>query len=90
MTCENDVSILRAQRARIRKIRKVDGMRFMENGYEYRVTWYGGLPEYVGIERRKIGGRKFRHFGGIGACGCADAEEVMERVMEEVKNGENQ
>ena len=82
MTYQNAVRLLSAQD---RNIRKVNGTRFVKDGYEYRVTYRGGFASYVAIDRRKIGKRNFQYFGGVGAGHCWTVEDVMELVMEKVK-----
>lgn len=69
-----------------RNLRKVNNTRFVDNGYEYRVTYCGGFASYVAIDRRKIGKRKFEYFGGLGAYDCWTVGEVMDRVMQKVRD----
>ena len=68
-----------------RNLKKINNTRFVENGYEYRVTYRGGLAAYVAVDRRKVGKRNFEYFCGIGAYHCWTAGEVMELVMEKVR-----
>ena len=71
--------------AQDRNIRKVNNTRFVEGGYEYRVTYRGGFASYVAIDRRKVGKRNFEYFGGVGAYNCWTVGEVMELVMDKVR-----
>lgn len=82
MTYENAVAIVGAQE---RNLRKVNGVRFEYNGYEYRVTYRGGFAAYVAIDRRKIGTRNFKYFSGVGGYNCWTAGQVLDLVMEKVR-----
>ena len=82
MNYKEAVLILGAQD---RNIRKVNNTRFVECGYEYRVTYRGGFAAYVAIDRRKVGTRNFKYFGGVGAYHCWTVGQVMELVMEKVR-----
>ena len=81
MTYENALIILGVQE---RNIRKVNGIRFTHNGYEYRITYKGGFASYVAIDRRAVGKRNFKYFGGVGAYDCWTCGQVMEKVKAEV------
>ena len=82
MTYQDAVILLGAQE---RRLKKIDNTRFVHNGYEYRVTYRGGFASYVAIDRRKVGMRNFKYFGGVGAYHCWTVGEVMDLVMEEVE-----
>ena len=82
MTYGEAVALIGAQE---RRISKVNNVRFVEDGYEYRLTYKGGFAAYVGIDRRAVGKRRFEYFGGVGAYNCWSVEEVMDLVMKEVK-----
>lgn len=79
------VEAVRFLKEQDRSIRKVNNTRFVEGGYEYRVTYEGGLASFVAIDRRKIGKRKFEYFSGVSAVHCRTAEDVMKLVYDEVK-----
>lgn len=81
MTYENAVLLLKAQD---RNIRKVNGVKFIHNGYEYRLTYMGGFASYVGIDRRKVGKRNFKYFSGVGAYNCWKVSQVMDLVKQEL------
>lgn len=70
--------------AQDRNIKRVDGIKFVENGYEYRLTYKGGFASYVAIDRREIGKRNFKYFGGVGAYHCWNVRQVLELVKEEL------
>ena len=82
MTYKEAVAFLGAQE---RRIKKIDGVRFTHEGYEYRLQYKGGFASYVAIDRRAIGKRNFKYFGGVGAYNCWSVEEVMALVMKEVE-----
>lgn len=67
-----------------RRIRKIDGVRFAHEGYEYRLTYRGGFAAYVAIDRREVGKRNFKYFGGVGAYDCWTVGQVMDKVADEV------
>ncbi len=82
MTYENAVSIIGAQE---RSIRKVNGTRFVYDGYEYRIEYRGGFAAYVAIDRRQVGKRNFKYFSGVGAYHCWTVGQVMELVYDKIK-----
>ena len=86
MTYNEAVNLLRAQD---RRISKVNGVRFVDGGYEYRLSYRGGFASYVAIDRREIGKRNFKYFGGVGAYHCWSVEDVMRLVYDEVKGAKN-
>ena len=67
-----------------KNLRKADGVRFVHDGYEYRLSYRGGFAPYVGIDRRRIGKRNFQYFGGVGADRCRTVDDVMKLVMAEI------
>lgn len=81
MTYENAKIILGLQN---RNIRKVNGVRFVRDGYEYRITYFGGFAAYVGIDRRQLGKRNFKYFGGVSASDCWNVGQVMDKINLEV------
>ena len=83
MTYKEAVTLLDMQD---RNLRKVNNVRFVEDGYEYRVKYMGGFASYIAIDRRKLGARRFNYFGGVGAYNCWNVEEAMALVMKEVKS----
>ena len=82
MTYKEAVAFLSLQD---RNLRKVNNTRFVDGGYEYRVTYRGGFASYVASDRRKIGKRNFDFFSGVGAYHCMTVGEVMDLVMEKVR-----
>lgn len=76
------VALLGAQE---KKLKKVNGVRFVHDGYEYRVKYEGGFAAFVSIERRPVGKKNFKYFAGVGAYDCWTVGEVMERVMRRVE-----
>lgn len=81
MTYKNAQILLGLQE---RNIKKVNDLRIKRNGYEYRITYKGGFSSYVAIDRREIGKRNFKYFGGVGAYGCRSAAEVLKMVIDEI------
>ena len=67
-----------------REISKCNNIRFTYNGYEYRVTYKGGFASYIAIDRRKIGTRNFKYFGGLGGYQYHNVKEIMEAVSDKV------
>lgn len=68
-----------------RRIRKIDGVRFTHEGYEYRLTYRGGFAAYVAIDRREVGKRNFKRFGGVVAYDCWTVGQVMDKVADELE-----
>ena len=81
MTYEYAVRFLKAQD---RNIRKVNGVRFTRDGYEYRLKYMGGFASYVAIDRRRVGTRNFKYYGGVSAVHCWTVGDVMKLVEKEV------
>ena len=81
MTYKEAVAFLGAQD---RRLRKIDKTRFTHDGYEYRLVYEGGFAPMVSIERRQIGKRNFKYFGGVGVFDCWTIEDAMSRVMDRV------
>ena len=73
-----------------RNIRRINGVRFFRNGYEYRLTYKGGFANYVAIDRRQNGKRNFQYYGGIGAYHCMNAVQAYELVLNEIERREKQ
>ena len=71
-----------------KNLKRVNNMRFVHNGYEYRVTYRGGFAAYVAIDRRIVGTKNFKYFSGVGAYHCWNAGEVMDLVMKEIEKKE--
>lgn len=67
-----------------RRVKKIDGVRFIHEGYEYRLTYCGGFAAYVAIDRREVGKRNFKYFGGVGAYDCWTVGQVMDKVAVEI------
>ena len=65
-----------------RSIRKINGVRFVHNGFEYRMKYEGGFASFVAIERREVGKRNFKYFKGFGAYNCWDAKAAMKMAMD--------
>ena len=82
MTYEMAKAILSRQSRSLRAIRDV---RVFHGGYEYRVDYWGGFGAYIAIDRRVVGKRKFRFFGGVSGAYCHDAEEAMGLVMDKIE-----
>lgn len=66
-------------------LRRVTGIKFVENGYEYRLTYRGGFASYVAIDRREVGKRNFKYFSGVGAYHCWIVKQVLELVRDEIR-----
>ena len=79
MTYKDACIILTAQN---NSLRKVNGVRFTEGSYEYRINYEGGFAAFVSVDRRQIGKRNFK---GFGAYNCRNAEQVLDIVAEKIK-----
>ena len=85
MRLETAYGILRVQDG---GLRKVDDTRFVMNGYEYRLKYFGGFAPIVDIQRREVGRRNFKYYGSVGVHDLWTAGQVMDRVMEQIKKKE--
>lgn len=81
MTYNNARNVLAMQD---RNLRKINGTRFVHNGYEYRLTYEGGFTSFVCIDRRPINKRNFKYFNGVAGYNCWTVGELMELVMKEI------
>ena len=81
MTYKNAQILIEAQSHNLRKINDV---RIEHDGYEYRVTYRGGFGSYVAIDRREIGKRNFKYFGGVGAYNCWNVDQVLQLVTAKI------
>ncbi|MBR2680207.1 MAG: hypothetical protein IKE23_05565 [Exiguobacterium sp.] len=72
--------------AQERSLRKLDGKRFTYGGFEYRLKYMGGFASYIGIDRRAIGRRNFKYFGGIGGYKYGSASDAMDEIERIVRN----
>lgn len=86
MSYTNAVYILGMQDANLRKI---NNFRIKKDGYEYRLTYKGGFSSYIAIDRREIGKRKFRFFGGVGAYHSATVADALDVVNKEIERETN-
>lgn len=46
-------------------LKKVHNARFEYNGYEYRLSYHGGVAEFISIDGRKKGTEQFRYIDGF-------------------------
>ena len=82
MTYEQAVRTISIQE---KNLRKLNGIRFIEGGYEYRITYRGGFAAYVAIDRRKVGTRNFYYFSGVGAYNCWLVSQVLDLIKAEIE-----
>lgn len=81
MTIEYARQFLAAQE---KNISKLDNLRITKDGYEYRISYRGGFAAYFAIDRRKIGKRNFKYFGGVGGYDCFTAQAVLKKILEKI------
>ena len=67
-------------------LKALNNTRIFYNGYEYRVTFSGGISCYMAIDRREIGKRNFKYFGGFGAYKYSSPNEALDRIREMIRN----
>lgn len=79
MTYQQAVTFLKAQD---KSLRKVNGIKFEHNGFEYRLTYEGGFAAFIRIDRRAVGKRNFKYYSGFGGYNCLDCEDVLLAVRE--------
>ena len=82
MNYEQAVAFLGAQE---RNLRKINNVRFMHKGYEYRLKYEGGFAAFFAIERREVGKRNFKYYKGFGAYHCWNAQEALKMAMDEIE-----
>ena len=77
MTYKEALTIVGAQE---RNLKKINGLKFVFGGHEYRLTYEGGFSAFVRIDRREIGKRNFLYYGGVGAYDCLSVGSVLEKA----------
>ena len=65
-------------------IKRLDNLRITKDGYEYRISYHGGFASYFAIDRREIGKRNFKYFGGVGGYDCFTAQAVLKKILEKI------
>lgn len=71
-----------------KSLRKVNGVKFIQDGYEYRLKYEGGFASFVAVERRRVGSRNFLYFTGYGAYHCRDSKEALRMARDEIKKAQ--
>ena len=71
-----------------RNLHKLNDKRIIRDGYEYRILHFGGFAQYMAIDCRKTGKKKFHYFGGISAAHCLTADDAMQLIMDKIEKGE--
>lgn len=61
-------------------LRKVHNTRFIIGEREYRITYVGGLSEYISVDARNIGDRNFKCYTGFAGYKFRTADEVVSHV----------
>jgi len=78
MTIQTARAILGTQDKRVRAL---NGKRFVINGYEYRLTYCGGFATTVKVDRRKVGRRNFGWYITVGCHDCYGADDAFEKIQ---------
>lgn len=63
-----------------KSLKKVNGLRFFNCGYEYKVVWEGGITCFVSLWRREIGKRNFKYYHGFGAYKFWCVGQVLDEI----------
>lgn len=67
-------------------LRKVNNYRFTKNGYEYRISYDGGLSEFISIYGRREGtSNQFRYIHGFSAYKMTNKEQIIAKAEELVE-----
>lgn len=82
MTFDEAIKLVQYQK---RVLKKVNGIVIDYKGYQYRLTYFGGFSEYIGIDRRQIGKRNYKYFSGIGAWHYRSVAGAVAACMEEIE-----
>ena len=72
---------IRAQRERLKK---VNNTRFNVGDVEYRITYEGGVAEFISIYGRK-GSKPFRYIDGFFGYKLNNAEEVVAKAKQVIR-----
>ena len=67
-------------------LKALNNTRIFCNGYEYRITFRGGISCYMAIDRREMGKRNFKYFGGFAAYKYGSPDEALEKIREMIRN----
>ena len=68
-----------------KRLSAIKNIRFTEGKYEYRADYRGGFACYIAIDRREIGKRNFKYFGGVAGYKYATAQDAMNAVVEKTR-----
>lgn len=77
MTAMRATAILSQQE---KNLRKLNNLRFVKGGYEYKLAYEGGISCYFSIHRRQVGKRNFKYYTGFGAWKCWTAKEALNDI----------
>lgn len=67
-----------------RRLKRVNGLRFLKEGFEYRLMYSGGFVPLVKLDRRAVGRRKFQYFATVDVSDCRDDVEAMDEVYKTI------
>ena len=70
----------RTIRTQKENLRKVHNVRFIIGDTEYKLTYVGGLSEYIAIDARKVGHRNFKCANGFAGYKFYTAEDAIEHA----------
>ena len=62
-------------------LKNANGARFTKHGYEYKLSYEGGIAEAVNIYGRRVGERNFKLVSGFNAYMCNTTDEVIKQSM---------
>ena len=81
MTYKNAQIIIGLQN---KKINALNGEKFTIGNYEYRFMIKSGFYIYVGLDRREVGRRRYKFYGGFNGTGYINATQVIDAAIEYV------
>lgn len=67
-----------------KNVQAINGLKFMQNGCEYRVRFHGGLGAYISVDKRESEQTNFRHHIEFDALNCWSAKEALEQVFSRI------
>lgn len=71
-----------------RNFRQLHNTKFVHGNYEYRIRYEGGFSAFFAIQRREIGKRNFKFFGGFSAADMGTNFAVINEVAEIIRERE--
>lgn len=65
-----------------KRLSAIKDIRFVCDKYEYRANYEGGFACYIAVDRREVGKRNFKYFGGLAGYKYATAQDAINAIID--------